>query len=475
MLTSLRSEPLPDHRARRPSRAPARVGGREAATPLRREPTLAVGLACLLALAGAGLAPPAHAAAPVAHPPAPAPAPAVRIVAVVNGSPITNIDVDNRARLFALSSGLAVTPDVLDRLKRQIVRQLVDERLRMQAVERAHIVVPDKAIADAIAGIEQRNGMQPGALRVRLAKSGVAFTTLVDQVRTQLGWTQLLRQTLGARATVGEAAVAARQRQLAQQTGQPEFHVAEIFIPIENPAGRADAQRFANTVINALRAGAPFPVAAAQFSQSQTALAGGDLGWVQANRLDPEVAKVVAEMPVGAVSNPIPVPGGLDIVTLAGKRTIGQDMHTVLSTRQVFLPFASPLNPNAPTPQQMQILARAHKISASVRSCPQMEQVAVADHSPRPADPGPIDLDHVEPMAFRDMLASLPVGKATKPVVAPDGIAVLIICSKERKNLAQMSPQEIRLQILSQRVDLLSRQLQQDLRSQAQIERYGGA
>ena len=52
-------------------------------------------------------------------------------------------------------------------------------------------------------------------------------------------------------------------------------------------ANAADAQRFAETVITELRKGAPFPVVAAQFSQTQTALQGGDLGWVQPNQLDP--------------------------------------------------------------------------------------------------------------------------------------------------------------------------------------------
>jgi peptidyl-prolyl cis-trans isomerase SurA len=430
----------------------------------------------MFVLAGVALPPPARAAAP-APPATPigVARPAVRIIAVVNGTPITNIDVNNRARLFALSAGLSLTPEVLDRLRPQIVRQLIDEHLRMQAVEKAHIVVPDKAIADAIGEIEQHNGMPQGALRQRLAKSGVAFSTLVDQVRTQLGWTRLLRETLGSRAIVTPAEIAARQRLLAQQVGKPEYHVAEIFIPIESGAGRSDAERFASTVIGALRAGAPFPVAAAQFSQSQTALAGGDLGWVQANQLDPAVAQVVAEMPVGAVSNPIPVPGGLDIVTLAGKRIIGQDVHTVLSVREVFLPFSSPLNPAAPTAQQIAALKRAHQISLTVKSCAQMEQVAVADHSPRPADPGVITLDQVQPPTFRAMLDKLQPGKTTQPVVAPDGIAVLIECSRDRKNLSQLTPKEIKVQILSQRVDLLSRQLQQDLRSQAQIEMHPAA
>lgn len=410
---------------------------------------------------------------PAAHgapAPAPAPAPMVRIVATVNHTPITNLDIDNRARLFALSAGLTLSPDVLDRLRPQILRQLIDERLRMQAIERAHIVVPTKAIADAIRGIEKRNGMPPGTLRKRLAAKGVSFTTLVDQVRTQLGWTELLRDELGPRGRISPAAVKARQALLAAQKGLPEYHVAEIFIPAQSAKSRAAAGRFADTVITALRAGAPFAVTAAEFSQSQTALAGGDLGWVTANQLDPAVAKIVAEMPVGAVSNPIRVPGGLDIVTLIDKRVAGQDMETVLDARQVFLPFTTPLNPNAPTAAQVALLARAQRIASRVTSCAQMEQEAVRVHSPRPADPGPIDLAHVQPPAFRQMLATLPLGKASKPLVAPDGIAVLIICSRTQKNVAELTPQQISLQILEQRVDLLSRQLQQDLRSQADIE-----
>ena len=440
-------------------------------TPLHR---LVLLLALAPAVARAATPPVAPApVAPAAASPAPAPAPApamVRIVATVNGSAITNLDIDNRARLFALSAGLALTPDVLARLKPQILRQMIDERIRMQAVERAHIVVPDKAIADAIAGIEKRNGMAPGVLRSRLAARGVGFTTLVDQVRTQLGWTQLLREELGPRGRVSAAAAKARAALLAARNGRPEYHVAEIFIPAESAHSRADAQRFATTVIAALRTGAPFAVTAAEFSQSQTALAGGDLGWVEANQLDPAVAQVVSEMPAGAISNPIAVPGGIDIVTLIDKRIAGQDIRTILSARQVFLPFSTPLNPNAPTPEQIATLQVAHGISASVTSCSQMEQVAIQHHSPRPADPGPIDLDHVQPPSFRQMLATLPPGKATQPVVAPDGIAVLIVCARAQKNVAELTPQEIRLQILSQRVDLLSRQLQQDLHSQAEIE-----
>jgi len=395
---------------------------------------------------------------------------ASRIVAVVNGDVISNADVDNRARLFALSTGLPMSPDVLDRLKPQITRQLIDERLRMQEVQHRKIVVPDKDIAIAIHDIEQRNGLPPGALRQKLAADGVSQRTLIDQIRTQLGWSQVLRQQLGDQAQVTDAQVAEQQRLEAQLVGKPEFRVGEIFIPVDDPANRADAQRFAETVISELRKGAAFPVVAAQFSQTQTALQGGELGWVQANELDPEVAQLVQQMPVGAISNPVPVPGGFSIVTLQGKREVGREVGTLLRMRQTFLPFSTPLNPQTPTDQQRQTLEKARGISASVHSCDQMEQVAKANNSPRPADPGDVRLETINPPTFRQLLATLPFDRASQPLVASDGIAVVIVCSREEKNLATMTAAEMRQRILSERVELASRQLQRDLRRQATID-----
>ena len=402
--------------------------------------------------------------------PAPTTTQAMRIVAVVNGEVVSNVDVENRTRLFALSTGLPMTQDVLDRLKQQITRQLIDEKLRMQEVQRRKIVISDKAIADSIHDIESRNGLPPGALQQKLSAGGVAFRTLIDQLRTQLGWTQVLKEQLGDQTKITDAEVADQQRILAAQVGKPEYRVGEIFIPVEDPAAQQDAQRFAETVISELRAGAPFPVVAAQFSQNQTALQGGALGWVQPNQLDSEVARLVAEMPVGAISNPVKVPGGFSIVTLQGKREIGREIGTVLSLRQVFLPFTSALNPQAPTEQQKQALEKARGISASVHSCEQMEQVAKDSNSPRPADPGEVNLDTINPPKFRQVLASIPLSRATEPVVTSDGIAVLIVCSRDQKNLAQQSKEEIQAQLLNERVELLSRQLLANLRRRATID-----
>jgi peptidyl-prolyl cis-trans isomerase SurA len=395
---------------------------------------------------------------------------AMNIVAVVNGDVISRGDVENRRRLFALSSGLPVTNDVLDRLTPQVTQQLIDERLRLQEAQRKKIVVQDKQVAAAIADVESRNGMPAGGLSRQLAASGVAMRTLIDQIRTQIAWSQLVRQQVGLQGLPSPADIADQAAQIKAQIGQPEYRVGEIFTPVTNPVQDTESRKFVDTIIQQLRAGAPFPVVAAQFSQSQTALQGGDLGWVQGNQLDPAVLRIVKEMPIGAVSNPIKVPGGYSIVTLKAKREVGRDPATLLRVRQIWLPFSQPLNPQAPTPQQIALLEQAKRLQTTVKTCDEADAANKAAGGGRNPDPGEIRLETVSNPEIRAMLTQMSAGQITQPLPSQDGITMIFVCSKETKNLDVPGKDELTDKILSERAELTSRQIMRELQRKAVID-----
>ena len=392
-----------------------------------------------------------------------------RIVAVVNGDVITTGDVASRARLFALTTGLPVTPEIVARLRPQIAKQLVDERLRLQEIQRRKITVSDQEIATAINEIEQRNSMAKGTLSGNLAGAGVGLRTLIDQVRVQLGWTRVLRQELGTRAEISDADVADQVKVFEASVGQPEYRVGEIFLPVDEPGKQGDTLRFADTIIAQLRRGAPFPVMAAQFSQSQTALQGGDLGWVRGAQLDPPVAAIVQQMPDGAVSNPVPVAGGVTIVQMRGKRQLGRDQSTVLELRQAFIPFVGTLNPQAPSEQQRRAVEQAKGLSA-LRSCPEIEAANTRLGNSRPANPGEVRLEQLASPQLRALLSGMQPGIASKPVISTEGVAVIMVCSRESKATAAPSKEEISTRLLNDRVELTARQLQRDLRRRATLD-----
>lgn len=410
-------------------------------------------------------------AASASSAPAKAPHPDDTIIAVVNSIPLTTRDVDNRGKLFALSTGLPVNDELMQRLRPQIIRQLIDERLRTQEILSRHINTPPEQIAAAIAGIERRNGMPENALRDRLAQDGVSLTTLIDQIRVQIGWVQVLRQELGARGRVSAKEIAQREDALKRQDGRTEYNLSEIFVKVEDPRHSEEELAFTNTVIQELRKGAPFPIVAAQFSQSQTALDGGSMGWVQEDELDPAVIEMVKQMPVGAgaISNPIKVPGGFVIITVNGKRTIGHQPGHVISIRQAFLPFDAELNPEHITPQQQQTLQKAVKIAQTVHSCDEVAAINQQNGERRPSDPGELQLERMNPQ-MRGLLEGLPLNKLSRPLVSTDGIALIMVCSKKEKNFADRSPSEIADQLMNERVEQTARQLDSDLHRKAMID-----
>jgi peptidyl-prolyl cis-trans isomerase SurA len=99
-----------------------------------------------------------------------------------------------------------------------------------------------------------------------------------------------------------------------------------------------------------------------------------------------------------------------------------------------------------------------------------MDAAARTSGSDRPADPGQVREEQLTPPPLRALIAALPPRQASQPIVAPDGIAVIMVCSRERRNEAEVTPAMARSQIVRERAELLSRQTQRDLRRRAQIE-----
>jgi peptidyl-prolyl cis-trans isomerase SurA len=179
-------------------------------------------------------------------------------------------------------------------------------------------------------------------------------------------------------------------------------------------------------------------------------------------------------MPIGAISNPVPVAGGLVIVQLRGRQEAGQSSgdpaSTVLSVRQVYLPFSTPLNQQNPTPQQRQTMVRLHSIQASVHSCDDMEAANKAAGAIKPADPGPVNLAQVTPPQFQALLERLPIGQPSPPLIAESGVTLVMICSKSDQPAGLPSREQIAAQLFNNRVGLAAEQTLDDLHRQGSIQ-----
>jgi peptidyl-prolyl cis-trans isomerase SurA len=137
--------------------------------------------------------------------------------------------------------------------------------------------------------------------------------------------------------------------------------------------------------------------------------------------------------------------------------------------QQVFVPFTSRLDPEHPTDQQRQAVEQAHHLSDTVKDCDGMTAARKAANDTRAADSGEVRVDQMVPGPMRDLLAGIPVGKASQPLISPDGVGVVMVCARDQKNVGIPDPKELTVQIVNERGELQSRQLMRDLQRRAVI------
>ena len=172
-------------------------------------------------------------------------------------------------------------------------------------------------------------------------------------------------------------------------------------------------------------------------------------------------------MPVGAISEPIPIPGGVSIVALADKRQIlvADPRDAVLSLMQmsVTLPAGS---------TRAQAEARGQQLAATTQA---MGGCGHAQATAQTIGAEVVVNDQVRvrdlPPALQQMLLGLSVGQATQPFGSPERLSVLIMCGRDDPPpAAAPNPDQIMAQIEQERANRRAQRYLRDLRRDAVVD-----
>jgi peptidyl-prolyl cis-trans isomerase SurA len=251
------------------------------------------------------------------------------IVAVTNDDVVTYTELEKRTRLVKqqLQQRQAKLPPD-DILQKQILEQLIMERLQMQVAERVGIRVDDESINKVVNNIARENNFTLEQFREVLAREGYDFADFRENIRKDITISQLRKRRVENRVTVTEQEVDNYLVNIASQRGSnDEFHLGHILIAVPEAAGPEQiqaARQRAEAVLARLRLGADFDQTAIAESAGQQALAGGDLGWRKAGQMPSLFAENVMNMQVGEISDLIRSPSGFHIIKLLDRRTTEQ-------------------------------------------------------------------------------------------------------------------------------------------------------
>lgn len=391
-----------------------------------------------------------------------------KATAIVNGEVVTDTDVEQRLNLvLAANQGGRISDEERGRLRLQVLRNLIDEKLQIQEAAENDVKIDDAEVDQAFARVAQNFRQSPEQFVDYLKARGSSATSMKQQIKGELAWSRLLRRRVEPFVNVGDDEVQAVIKRLNATKGQEQYRVGEIFLSA-TPENEAQVMSDAQRIVAQVRQGASFVAYARQFSEASTAAVGGDLGYVLPAQLPTELQSVVATMAKGTVSDPIRVPGGVQIVALIDKKqALAPDpADAVLSLKQLSVSFKE----GTTQAQATETVKRFQDRTQAMGGCGRAEEIG------REIGAEVVSNDQIRirdlPAPLQSMMENMQVGQATPPFGSRnEGVRVLVLCGRDDpQQTAGPSFDEVYAQMNDERVNRAARRYLRDLRRDAVVD-----
>lgn len=265
-----------------------------------------------------------------------------RIIAVVNDDVIMSSELAEKVRSVKeqlKEQGTQLPPSSV--LQKQVLDRLILNKLQIQMAEKTGIRVDDETLNRTINNIAEENKVSLAKFREILEHDGYNYEKFREDIRNEILISRLRQRQVDNRVSVTEREI---ENFLSTQQHQgetdKEYRLSHILISLpESPSAQQieETKQTAEKVLADLKSGADFAQVAATYSDSQTALEGGDLGWRKASQIPTLFADFVANMQKGDISELIRSPSGYHIIKLTDVRQGDKVVVTQTKARHILI------------------------------------------------------------------------------------------------------------------------------------------
>ena len=235
------------------------------------------------------------------------------IVAKVNNSAITNIELEDRYNFIIKSVNIKVKDeDEKQLIKAQILDKIIDEELIRQDAKKYKIVNSDEEINEATELLAIKSGENIQKLKKSFTKNGFSYQNYLNQISSEILWSKIITNIIKPRVKVGEFEVKEFLEQQKYNIAFKKFDISEIFIS----NNKKNAQYLADKLFSELQGGSDFKEFVRQFSSGYSASQNGKIGWVYKSDIDPKIYNAINGLKIKQYSKPVLLSDGFHIFKL---------------------------------------------------------------------------------------------------------------------------------------------------------------
>jgi len=241
----------------------------------------------------------------------------------VGDKPITKSDLVNEIKLILILTNQTYSDEKRDQLHKIAVESTIKRNVKLIELERHNYFnFNEEDFKNELNRLASNIYVDLDTLKNICASNDLDFSIIEEQVKIELYWSSLIFEIYKSRISINQNEIEERLKLIQNKKKVEEYLISEIVIKkieenkiekeIENLKNKIEIEGFDNTARN--------------LSISESAIKGGDLGWLNENILSEKIKNVIYNTAVGSLSEPILLPDGILIFKLRDKRYIDKNI-----------------------------------------------------------------------------------------------------------------------------------------------------
>jgi peptidyl-prolyl cis-trans isomerase SurA len=243
-----------------------------------------------------------------------APAHAQSVAVMVNGEPITHMDIDQRMKLNALSG-------VKDNNRQTVLDDLINEKVKIKEGKKYSVDPGVSEVDGSYATMASRMRLTPDQLTQSLASKGIRPNTLKSRLKADMVWNAIVRGRFKQSLQVGEkeveAAVQSQGGDAMAEAFEYQMRPLVLIVPRGAGGGLAEARHKEATALRERIQSCEDAIRT--FKSTQNATVKGIVVKTSAD-LPPNLREMLDKTPIGHLTPPEVTAQGIEMVALCSRK-----------------------------------------------------------------------------------------------------------------------------------------------------------
>ena len=241
------------------------------------------------------------------------------LFATVGNKAITRSDIVNEIKTILILNGQNFSQDYAQQIESAAIQSTIKRNIKQIEIEKYNYLKFNHAdLNNELNQLASNINVNLDTLKNTFIANGINFSDVNNQIRTELLWNSLIFNLYKDRLSININEIDEQLKLIQNKKEMEEYLISEIII---KPISKDKLQSKIKEIKNKISIEG-FEKVAINLSISETALKGGNLGWISENVISETFRSRIINTPVGHISEPIILPQGILFFKLRDKRKL---------------------------------------------------------------------------------------------------------------------------------------------------------